>query len=268
MAQVFRGGQTTTSGKYTSAYLGDTWSKSRLTINAGLRWDKQTAKNSPSEAPANVTFSDVLPALSFDGNTDNIIDFNDISPRLGLSYALDESRKTIVRASFARYANQLSFGNAGGTTGENPVGTSLLAFGWNDPTATASCSRTRSSSTTSSTTSTSTRPTRAPWAPPSTRSTATSAKHDKELIIGVDREIAGNFAVGVAYTYRRGTDWEQRLRLGGACSGLPTLDSCPTLGPENYTANAPSTAAASRPSVFAQPGARDRRRRRTHPHEP
>ena len=252
VAQVFRGGVVNYSGKYVAGYIGDTYSKNRMTLNAGLRWDKQSAKNDPSQSTANVTFPEVLPDLSFDGNSESVIDFNDISPRLGFSYALDESRKTVLRASFARYANQLSFGNVAGSTGENPVGTGLLAYGWND----ANNDRF-------------VQPNEVelnnflynvnvdPRNPGAVGNTVNKvdrdlvAKHDLELIFGVDREIAGNFAVGAAYTWRKATDWEQRLRIGGACTGLPTKDSCPTLGPQNYTANAPSTVSGLTANTFS-----------------
>lgn len=242
VAWVVRNGVVSYSGKYGSAYLGDTFSKNRMTINAGVRWDKQTAKNNASEAPGNVTFASVLPALQFEGNQDNITDFGDLSPRVGLSYALDDSRKTVVRASFARYANQLSFGNVAGSTGENPVGVSVLAYGWNDVNGDRFVQQGEveldnflyNINVD-------------PNNPGAVGTTVNKvdrdlvAKHDTELIIGVDREIAGNFAVGAAYTYRKATDWEQRLRLSGTCSGEPTLDSCPTIGPSGYAANAPVT---------------------------
>src|SRR6185295_10343633 len=44
------------------------------------------------------------------------------------------------------------------------------------------------------------------------------AKHDLEFILGVDHELAGNFAVGAAYTFRRAKDWTYRPRLAGLCA--------------------------------------------------
>jgi len=241
VAQVFRGGVVDYSGKYGAAYLGDTWSKSRMTINAGLRWDKQTATNNASEAPANISFPTVLPALQYTGANGNIVDWSDISPRVGLSYSLDDSRKTIVRASFARYASQLSYGEVA-TNGENPVSTGLLAYGWNDKNGDKFV-----------------QPNEVeldnflynvnidPAHPAAVGNTVNkidrdyTAKHDLEFILGVDHELAGNFAVGAAYTWRRARDFTDRLRLGGICSDPtnPTLDTCRTLGPSDYTANAP-----------------------------
>jgi len=47
----------------------------------------------------------------------------DFSPRAGLTYAVDESRKTVARASFSRYAGQLETGTVGVT---NPSTTDRL----------------------------------------------------------------------------------------------------------------------------------------------
>ena len=69
---------------YWSAYVGDTFTKGRLTLNAGLRWDRQTASASPSTAPANPAFPELMPALEFDGSTPGI-EWNDFSPRVSFT---------------------------------------------------------------------------------------------------------------------------------------------------------------------------------------
>ena len=255
-AWIARDGITEYGGKYVSAYLGDVFTKDRLSVNVGVRWDLQTAKNLPSEVGANPAFGNRLPALSFAGNDDNVIEWNDISPRVGLSYALDQQRKTVLRASFARYADQLSFGDVAGATGENPVGSSILAFGWVDrngdrlPQAgELDLSDFRYS-------------TNVDPANPAAVGTTTNkvdrnlkAKHDTEFIVGLDREVAPNFAVGAAFTYRRGTDWQWRPRLAGPCSGEPTRDTCPIIAASQYTALAPVTSGGFTVQRFAPPAA-------------
>ena len=68
-------------------------------------------------------------------------------------------------------------------------------------------------------------------------------KRDHEFILGIDRELGANMAVGAAYTYKKSSNWSDGIyRLAGACSGEPTFSSCPTLGPSNYTQNTPTTA--------------------------
>ena len=129
IAKVYRDGVVGYTGKYLDFYIGDVYTRGRLSINAGVRWDQQKAKNLASEAPANASFPDVLPSLSYAGDSSYPIDWKDFSPRVGLSYALDQAQKTVLRASYARYAGQLSFG---WVTDENPVASGYLAYNWND----------------------------------------------------------------------------------------------------------------------------------------
>jgi hypothetical protein len=238
-AWVARDGPVNYGGKYTSAYLGDVFTKNRFTLNLGARFDRQTAKNLPSAAPANVSFPTVVPALTYDGS-ENLIEWSDISPRMGFSYALDDARKTVLRASYARYASQLSYGQV---TDENPSQFGYLAYGWDDKNGDRFV-----------------QPNEVllndfhynvnidPDDPGAVGDTVHKidrdyhAKHDHEAIVGLDREVAPNFAVGVAGTWRRADGWDQRLRLGGSCSGEPTRATCRTIGPNEYTRNNPSTA--------------------------
>ena len=51
-------------GKYLDLYVGDVFTKDRLSINLGVRWDQQKAKNHASHVPANASFPDRLPGLT------------------------------------------------------------------------------------------------------------------------------------------------------------------------------------------------------------
>ncbi len=242
VAYVFRDGITNYGGKYTSAYLGDVLTLKRFTLNAGARWDLQTARNLPSEAPANESFPNLLPALQYQGDSKDLIRWNDISPRLGLSYAVDANRKTVLRASFARYASQLSYGNI---TRENPVAISFLAYQWTDRNGDRfpqpdelDTSHLRASANVD------------PSNPAAVGTTVgridrdLKAKHDNELVLGIDHELAANFAVGAAYTWRKGTDWDYTPRLGGDCTdpSNPTAATCRIIQGGEYLPNATDSA--------------------------
>ena len=236
-ARVYRDGIVEYGGKYSSAYIGDVFTKDRLTVNVGARFDKQTARNLASEASANGSFPNLLPALKFEGSKEDNITWNDISPRVGLSYALSESRKTVVRLSLARYAGQLSYGNV---TSLNPVAVSYLAYGWNDlngdrfvqPNEVLLNNLIGASNVD-------------PNNPGAVGSTPNQidkdlkSKKDNEIVLGIDHELASNFAVGGAITYRKSTDWQYTPRLAAPC---PTAVNCAIIEPSSYSANTPVTA--------------------------
>lgn len=239
IARIYRNKVVEYAGKYSSVYLGDVFTKDRLTLNVGARFDRQTARNLPSEAPANKSFPSLLPALKFAGSSEDNIAWSDISPRAGMSYALDESRRTVLRASFARYAGQLSYGNVSGSTGQNPVAVSYLAYRWNDlngdrfvqpnevlfdqfiGAGNVDPNNPGASGTT-----------------PNQIDKNLKSKKDNEFVLGIDRELANNLALGAAFTYRKSTDWQYTPRLAAPC---PTGVNCAIIQASDYIANAPVT---------------------------
>src|SRR5205823_8131522 len=94
---------------YDSAYLQDTVSVGNLTANLGVRYDRQGGKNLASSASANPVFPDLLPAVNYGGQSAGF-DWTSLTPRLGLTYALGAERKTLLRASYSRFADQLGIG--------------------------------------------------------------------------------------------------------------------------------------------------------------
>ena len=89
---------------YTSLWLQDTISLGAWTINAGLRYDHQAAENVPTTVAANPAFFDVMPAVEFAGN--EMTPWDDILPRLGVTFALGDRRRTLLQASYARFSGQ------------------------------------------------------------------------------------------------------------------------------------------------------------------
>ena len=236
VAKVYRDYAVRYGGKYVSAYTGDMLSKDRFTVNVGVRFDHQSAKNLKSESFANASFANLMPAAVYPGGEDLNV-WSTFSPRAGVSYALDESRKTVLRASYARYYQQLSFGDV---TRENPAGYSYLAFPWTDANGDGSV-----------------QPGEVntgdllywsgvdPEAPSKVSDTVgkldrnRKPKHDDEFILGIDRELGASFAVGAAFTYRSATNWSYTPRLAAPC---PAGENCSIIPASAYTQNAPVSA--------------------------
>ncbi len=101
-------------------YLQDDWSPtSRLTINAGIRWDYETNMfNSSYRTPQNVIdtltrYNDSLPSpLDLDryiSTTDRSGYAGAFQPRLGFSYALDRNNRTTIFGGFGIYYDRTIF---------------------------------------------------------------------------------------------------------------------------------------------------------------
>jgi hypothetical protein len=240
IAQVWRDATIEYGARQYGAYLGDVYVRDRLSVNAGLRWDAQRARNLPSTAPANASFPELLPEVDYAGDADDIVRWSDLSPRVGLSYAMGAARQTVLRASWARYADPLYFSNV---LNENPTVTSLLAYGWTDrdgdgfvqPEEVRLDDFLYSENVD-------------PANPAAVGKTAnkldrrSKPAHDDEVVVGVDHELAAGLAVGAAYTWHRRSDTQYTPFLAGPCSGEPTAATCPVVGPADYTANPPATA--------------------------
>jgi hypothetical protein len=126
-AQVYRQAAGSNKAYYTDFYVGDTIAKGPITIDAGLRYDQQWGKALPSTTLANAAFPQVVPGLVFSGY-DTPFTWKNLSPRAGLTYAIDESRKSVLRASFSRYAGQLETGTVGVTNPSTTIGSATYRW--------------------------------------------------------------------------------------------------------------------------------------------
>jgi hypothetical protein len=115
--------------KYTSAYAQDTMTFGNLTANVGLRYDIQGGDNLAKTVLANPAYPNILPAVSFAGG-DIGFEWKTLTPRLGLTYALGESRQTLLRASYSQFADQL--GTANGVAINPLYGATYAYFYYND----------------------------------------------------------------------------------------------------------------------------------------
>jgi hypothetical protein len=252
-ACVHRDGLTKYQGRYLDFYVGDTYTKKRFSVNVGVRFDQQKAKNDAAEVPGNPGLPDLLPALDYAGNSDYIINWKDWSPRVGMSYAFDDQQKTVARFSYARYAEQLSFGNV---TEENPVAAGALAYSWNDlngdhyvqPNEVLLDEFQYNYGGVN---------------PQNPGEASTPLKIDRnyqagkshEIVAGVDHQLMPNFAVGAAYVWRKNVDLSYYPRLSGPCSdpNNPTLATCPIITADLYTPVAPVTAGGYTVQGYAPP---------------
>jgi len=207
--------------KYNDFYIGDTILLGNLTVQGGLRWDRQQTKNLPVSIEANPilatplplpcistlrcngtlggTLNASLPALSYAGDP-KMLRWNSVAPRIGLTYSLGADKRTLLRASYNRYVSQV--GSA--VSGANPLAYSafyLYGFDTNgdhvvqrnellkvrnftgiDPNNPAAVANTR----------------RVDY--------GMKVPHSDEFLVGAERELLSDFSVGINYTYRKSHD--------------------------------------------------------------
>jgi hypothetical protein len=230
------------TGKYQSAYVGDTLSLDRLTVNVAARWDRQSSSVLPYTQTGNSVLPDLLPDLTGAAADDAIV-WNSVTPRIGATYAFGEDRRTIARASYAIFASQMNAGQASFFSSTGSLRgvyfydvTDLNGNQIVDPEEIAD--RTCTATTPS---------TECNWggfdiANPSQlevnhRIGDYSTPLTHELVFGIDRELFTNFGVSANFTWRKFTrfNWRpiQGLRSGSYEQRGTLTDSHPVIGSYN-----------------------------------
>lgn len=124
LLDAVRAGEAGSTHEMGSVWLQDTVTLGNWTLNGGLRWDSQRGENVPTRVAAHTIFPQVLPALEYGGDADGL-EWESLCPRIAATYALGEKRKTLLRASYARFAQAL---NSTYLWRTNPVGNSYALF--------------------------------------------------------------------------------------------------------------------------------------------
>jgi hypothetical protein len=88
-------------------YAQDQWTVKRLTLNLGLRFDYLNAYVPAQTRPAGQFVQELRVA-----RVDNVPNWKDINPRLGVAYDLRGDGRTAVKASLGRYVTSLGTGTA------------------------------------------------------------------------------------------------------------------------------------------------------------
>src|SRR5207245_6441381 len=85
-----------------SLYWNDSYRTGRVTINGGLRFDRQFDIARSASTAANRILPDLLPAIAY-GGADSGAHYNNLSPRVGVTYDLRGNGKTVLKANTGRY---------------------------------------------------------------------------------------------------------------------------------------------------------------------
>jgi carboxypeptidase family protein/TonB-dependent receptor-like protein len=220
-----------------SAFVQDTFTRGRMTAALGVRYDYNHDVALAASIPANPLgmgqgTTQWLPGIVFNG-ADPGVAFHNFSPRLGLTYDVTGTGKTLAKANFSRYYGQVGIGGIASTI--NPVGSTTLRYPWvdlnNDKVAQANEIVASANPLSASTN----------WSAANPANTVSANSVDPnirndytdELILGVDREVGNGFAVGANYIWRRYGDfqWSDRVGITSAdwiaTTFTPAASACP-----------------------------------------
>ena len=212
---------------YIDGYIGDTVAFGNLTLTGGLRYDLQKARNFASEVPANPIVPNLLPAVKYAGD-DRTLEWKGISPRLGATWALGQDKKTLIRAHYSRYMDQMGSSDAGSS---NPFyRVQMLYYYWDDTNGdkTVQLSEVDFDSGLYSFKNIDPDHPAAGYAPGRLDYNMDPPTTD-EFVVGGEREIASNFSVGLAYTYRYRDNfiWDQYEKTRGSNNFYTSADYVP-----------------------------------------
>jgi len=187
----------------TDFYVGDTMLLGNLTLQVGLRWDSQVGNIEGGVSPANAVVPTLIPQISYSSSED--LEWNTVSPRIGLTYALGADRKTLLRAAANRYVDQM-----GGLLvyGPSPASYSYLYMSFNDtnhnlradfgevvPGSVYGFYGVDPNN---------------PTIPTRRWDDDLEAPHTDELLLGFEREVFTDFVFGVTGTYRKMHDFVEQ----------------------------------------------------------
>lgn len=230
VARLYREGAGNDKTEYLSAYIGDTFSRDRLTLDVGVRYDRQWGEALPSETESNGMFPELVPGIAFAGYKAPFT-WNDITPRAGFTYRLDGSGRTLLRGSIGQYVGQLSNGTVGFSNPSSSVGyadylwpADVNGNGFADRDEVVITAQPDSFGGGFN-----------PLSPTSVRSANILDPDLKSPLttsatVGVDRELMPNLAVSVAYSWNRTTRYAYDPWIGVGPGDYELADTATTPG--------------------------------------
>jgi hypothetical protein len=216
LAALTRNAVPSFGSKYKDLYVGDTFLAGNLTVNAGARYDMQSAKNFASTVPANPLVPDILPAVNYPGDSRSL-EWNGFSPRIGATYTFGKDNRALVRGSYNHYIDQIGSSDAGSA---NPFyRVQYLYYYWDDLNGDRSVQRNEIDFADGVYSFANIDPnnTAAGYSPGRLDYHMKAPKTD-EIILGAQYELTPGFAVMANYTRRYSTDfvWNQFEKTRGS----------------------------------------------------
>jgi hypothetical protein len=213
--------------RYIDSYLGDTIVLGNLTLTGGVRYDIQRAKNFGTSVPANPLVPELLPAVTYAGDT-RTLEWKGLAPRIGATWSIGADHKTLARASYSRYMDQLGSSDAGAS---NPFYlVQMLYYYWDDTNGDKTVQRSEIDFDSGLSSFKNIDPAH-PGAgySPGRINYGMKPPTTDEVVLGMEREILPAFAVGANVTYRKRNNllWSQYEKTSGSGNFYTSADYIP-----------------------------------------
>jgi hypothetical protein len=246
-AQMYRDSLTEYELFNRSVYLQDSYTRKRMTVNAGIRFDYQTDEaheasvvahpfyNQPTYAGVynNVTYTGApfnqLPALTFGGHDSGGVAFKNFSPRLGMTFDVTGNGRNVIKANYARYVTQLGTGNL--SSAYNTLAASYVRYPWMDLNGDQFVTPNEVVMTAVPLAYGGNYNYLTPTSPVSSGSNDPDLTSDvtDEFLVGFDKQIGSEFAVSASYIYRKYSNfyWSDTTGLSSSdYSAVPYTPTC------------------------------------------
>ena len=178
----------------TSFYVQDTWAiKRRLTLNIGLRYDRFNTYYPTQKSDSKEIFPQLFPIQTY-AASGNLVDWNTVSPRIGLAFDVTGKGNSVLRFNYGRYYIMQGTGLA---ETANPVGLASKTYSWTDLNGDGIPQMNEWLPNGAATV-----PVGASGGSSTHINTNMSRPYSEQISAGYERQVLGDLRVGVTYYYR------------------------------------------------------------------
>ena len=183
-------------------FVQDTFTVNRLTLNLGFRYDIQDDEAVAGRVPENPIFPLLMPAIDFQG-ADAGVTWKDFSPRVGLTYDLTGDGRNIFSTWYSTYYGQMGPGQLSNQLAV--TGAVFVRYPWADANNDGFVQPAEVNTTVPFLSKSNAYDPANPTSTTSPTRVDPDVKNDRtrEFIVGFDRQLANNMAVGASYIWRK-----------------------------------------------------------------
>ncbi|MGE3277049.1 MAG: carboxypeptidase regulatory-like domain-containing protein [Vicinamibacterales bacterium] len=215
-ADLYRDGNQVSHLDTHAFYVQDTVTKNRLTLNMGFRVDRQDDSAQASSVVAHPYAPQVLPGIDFPGADAGVV-WTDFSPRLGATYDLTGDGRTVLSSSFSIYYGQMAPGQLSNELAA--TGAVFVRYPWTDLNGDEFVQANELDYSRILSRSAAYDPANpANYLSPGTVDPNLKNDRTREFIVGFDRQLGPQMAIGGSYIWRKYDrfNWQDRVGLTSA----------------------------------------------------